>query len=125
MRPIAFDSYRFGPKRLRFVLYAGAWSCQACRMAPHAVKPLRIWLVGFGTVGQWLVRALDVQAERPYGVGVAVVGLANARDGFIYDENGLDVASALALAGEGRSIAELSGARCLADCDRRASGHRS
>jgi len=79
-------------------------------MAPHAVKPLRIWLVGFGTVGQWLVRALDVQAER-YGVGVAVVGLANARDGFIYDENGLDVASALALAGEGRSIAELSGAR--------------
>jgi len=79
-------------------------------MAPHAVKPLRIWLVGFGTVGQWLVRALDDQAER-YGVGFAVVGLANARDGFIYDENGLDVASALALAGDGRSIAELSGAR--------------
>ena len=84
-------------------------------LAAHAVKPLRIWLVGFGTVGQWLVRALDVQAERladQYGVGVAVVGLANARDGFIYDENGLDLASALARAGEGRSIAEHPGVRC-------------
>ena len=84
-------------------------------LAAHDVKPLRIWLVGFGTVGQWLVRALDVQAERltdRYGVGVAVVGLATARDGFIYDPNGLDLASALALAGDGRSIAEQAGVRC-------------
>ena len=76
---------------------------------------VRIWVIGFGTVGQWLVRALDVQAGRlaqRYGVGVAVVGLGNARDGFIYDENGLDLASTLALADEGRSIAEQSGARC-------------
>jgi homoserine dehydrogenase len=29
------------------------------------MKPLRIWLVGFGTVGQWLVRALDSQTLRP------------------------------------------------------------
>jgi len=79
------------------------------------MKPLRIWLVGFGTVGQWLVRTLDAQAERladRFGVGVAVVGLANARDGFIYDEGGLDLASVLALAGDGRSIAELPGVRC-------------
>ena len=84
-------------------------------LAAHAANPLRIWLVGFGTVGQWLVRALDVQAERladQYGVGVAVVGLANDRDGFVYDENGLDLTLALALAGEGRSIAEQPGARC-------------
>jgi homoserine dehydrogenase len=83
-------------------------------LAAHVMKPLRIWLVGFGTVGQWLVGALDAQAERladRYGVGVALVGLANARDGFIYDENGLDLAAALALAGEGRSIAEQAGAR--------------
>ena len=79
------------------------------------MRPLRIWLVGFGTVGQWLVRAMEGQAERladRYGVGVAVVGLANARDGFIYDANGLDLASALALAGDGRSIAEQVGVRC-------------
>jgi homoserine dehydrogenase len=75
---------------------------------------MRIWLVGFGTVGGWLVRALDSQAARladRYGVAVSVVGLANARDGFIHDENGLDLRSVLALRAEGGSIAELPGAR--------------
>jgi homoserine dehydrogenase len=79
------------------------------------VKPVRIWLVGFGTVGQWLVRALDSQAERleaRYGIGVTVVGLANARDGFIHDGNGLDLPSVLGLASGGRSIAEQPGVRC-------------
>ena len=81
----------------------------------HPVKPLRVWLVGFGTVGQWLGRALDSQAERlagRYGTGVAVVGLANARDGFVYDRNGLDLPSVLALSSGGGSIAEQPGVRC-------------
>jgi homoserine dehydrogenase len=85
------------------------------KLLGHAVNPLRIWLVGFGTVGQWLVRALDAQAERlasRYGVAVTVVGLANARDGFIYDADGLDLPSSLALASGGRSIAEQRGVRC-------------
>src|SRR4051794_3329224 len=76
---------------------------------------MRIWLVGFGTVGQWLVRALDLQAERlagRYGIAVTLVGLANARDGFVYDESGLDLASVLALASGGGSIAEQRGVRC-------------
>jgi len=75
---------------------------------------VRIWLVGFGTVGQWLVRALDSEAERlaaRYGVAVTVVGVANARDGFIHDEDGLDLSSLLALASGGGSIAEQPGAR--------------
>jgi homoserine dehydrogenase len=75
---------------------------------------VRIWLVGFGTVGQWLVRALDSEAERlaaRYGVAVTVVGVANARDGFIYDEDGLDLPSLLALASAGGSIAEQPGVR--------------
>ena len=75
---------------------------------------MRIWLVGFGTVGQWLARTLDSQAERlaaRYGVEVTVVGIANARDGFVHAADGLDLGSALALAGEGRTIAELPGAR--------------
>ena len=78
------------------------------------MKPLRIWLVGFGTVGRWLAGALDSQAERlagRYGVAVTVVGLANARDGFVYDGNGLELRSALALASRGESIAELPGVR--------------
>jgi homoserine dehydrogenase len=76
------------------------------------LKPLRIWLVGFGTVGRWLVQVLDSQAERlvaQYGVGVTVVGLANARDGFVHDPDGLDLPSVLGLASRGKSIAELPG----------------
>ena len=78
------------------------------------MTPLRIWLVGFGTVGQWLARALDVHADRlahRYGVRVSVVGLANARHGFVAREDGLDLATALDLAAGRRSIAELPGVR--------------
>jgi homoserine dehydrogenase len=81
--------------------------------AGHA-KPLRVWLVGFGTVGRWLARALDSEAERlasRYGARVSVVGLATARHGFVYDEHGIDLPAALALADRGGSIAELPGVR--------------
>jgi homoserine dehydrogenase len=62
---------------------------------------MRIWLVGFGTVGQWLARALDS------GAAATVVGVATARDGFAYDPDGLDLRSLL----EGGSIADLPGVR--------------
>ena len=78
------------------------------------MKPLRVWLVGFGTVGRWLALTLDAEAERlaaRYGVGVAVVGLANARDGFVYDADGLDLQWVLRLASEGRSLTEQPGVR--------------
>jgi homoserine dehydrogenase len=71
---------------------------------------MRIWLVGFGTVGRWLARALDAQSTRlaeRYGVGFVVVGVANARDGFVYAEDGLD----LRLAASARALAELPGTR--------------
>jgi homoserine dehydrogenase len=71
---------------------------------------MRIWLIGFGTVGRWLARTLDSQAERlaaRYGVAVTVVGVANARDGFVYDADGLDLRSLL----QGGSIAGLRGVR--------------
>ena len=75
-----------------------------------SVKPVRIWLVGFGTVGRWLARALDSNAERlavRYGIAVTVVGLANARDGFIYDGKGRDLGSLLGLS----SLADQPGVR--------------
>ena len=74
----------------------------------------RIWVVGLGTVGQWLLRALDAQAETLFTrhrIRPIVVGVANARDGFVYDANGLDIPSLLALAAGGRSIAEQPGVR--------------
>jgi homoserine dehydrogenase len=74
----------------------------------------RISVVGLGTVGQWLLRALDSGAERiarRHGVTFTVVGVANSRDGFVYDGNGLDIPAILGLSSSGRSIAEQPGAR--------------
>jgi len=78
------------------------------------VSPLRIWLVGFGTVGRWLAGTLDAQADRlgsRYGCAVQVVGIGNARDGFAYRAGGLDLAAALAAAAAGRPIGAQRGAR--------------
>lgn len=73
-----------------------------------------MWLVGFGTVGQWLARALDAQAGQiadRYGRELTVVGIGNARDGFAYHPDGLGLASVLAAAAAGRPVTEQPGAR--------------
>jgi homoserine dehydrogenase len=78
------------------------------------VSPLRIWLVGFGAVGQWLARVLDAQAGQladRCGRGLIVTGAGNARDGFVHQPGGLDLASLLAAAAEGRPITGQPGAR--------------
>jgi len=78
------------------------------------VRPLRVWLVGFGMVGRWLARALDAQAGRlaaRYGRTLTVNGIGNARDGFVYHPDGLDLASLLAAAAAGRPITGQPGAR--------------
>jgi homoserine dehydrogenase len=75
---------------------------------------LRVSVVGLGTVGQWLLRALDSGRERlarRYGTGFTVVGAANARDGFVHDEEGLDLSTLLGLISSGRSISEQPGVR--------------
>jgi homoserine dehydrogenase len=75
---------------------------------------MRVWLVGFGTVGRWLVAALDSHSERladRYGVEVTMVGIANARDGFVHTADGIALRSALALADEGGSLADLPDVR--------------
>jgi homoserine dehydrogenase len=54
---------------------------------------MRIWLVGYGTVGQWVARALSTHVRRlseRYGVEVTVVGVASRGNGFAYDPAGLD-----------------------------------
>ncbi len=79
-----------------------------------AERPLRIWLVGFGMVGQWLAGALGAQAAGfadRYGRAVTVVGIANARDGFVYDAGGLDLAAVRAAAAAGRPITGQPGAQ--------------
>ncbi len=70
-------------------------------------QALRLWIVGFGTVGRWLARALSERGEdlfERYGVRFEVVGVANRRDGFFYSESGLDLDG-------GRSLGDLRDAR--------------
>jgi homoserine dehydrogenase len=81
---------------------------------PNELRQLRIAVVGLGTVGQWLLRALDSGGERlarRYGVGFTVVGVANSRDGFIHDADGLDLSALLELISSGTSIADQPGVR--------------
>jgi homoserine dehydrogenase len=78
------------------------------------MKEVRIWVVGLGTVGQWLLRAMHVQAPRladRYGFVPKIVGVANARDGFVYDASGLDPQTVLEFASSRRSLRELDGTR--------------
>ena len=73
---------------------------------------MRIWLVGFGTVGQWLARVLSQQAgplQARYGLVPQVVGIASGRDGFVHAPDGLNLAAALAAARAGRPLASLPG----------------
>ncbi len=76
------------------------------------MKRVRIWLVGFGTVGQWLVRALDddgAQLAERYGLSFELVGVANRRDGFFHRPDGIDPRSALRIARSGGSLRDLTG----------------
>ena len=60
---------------------------------------MRVWVVGLGTVGRWLLHALHSQRERlaaRYGCTFTVVGAASARQGFVYDPDGLDIPGLLA-----------------------------
>jgi homoserine dehydrogenase len=58
------------------------------------MKPLRLALLGFGTVGQWLVEALHTQQawlRQEFGLGVTLISVATAHHGLIYRSDGLDI----------------------------------
>ena len=73
---------------------------------------MRIWVVGTGVVGLWLLRALHSKPKRfeRYGFAPVVVGVANAHAGFVYRSDGLDIPTVLELAADGHSLAEHPGA---------------
>jgi homoserine dehydrogenase len=75
---------------------------------------VRIVIVGLGTVGQWLVRALNGHASRlesRYGFRPKIVAVANARDGFVYHSSGLDPLAILEHVSSGRQLGDLPGVR--------------
>src|SRR5215471_4013967 len=64
------------------------------------MKPLRLALFGFGTVGQWLAEALHTQQARlqqEFGLVISIVGVATAHYGLIYRDDGLDIPTLLDL----------------------------
>ena len=76
------------------------------------MKHLRLSLIGFGVVGQGFAELLankQVALEQQFGVDVKLVGVGNARHGFIYREEGLDIPTVLALAAGQRPLTEHPG----------------
>lgn len=76
------------------------------------MKRLSISITGFGVVGQGLAELLltrrDVLMQR-YGIEITLVSVATARNGFIYREDGLDIAALLDLAAQKRPLREHPG----------------
>ena len=76
------------------------------------MKRLRLSIIGFGTVGQGLAELLATRRNllmHKFDLEVSLVSVANAHHGFIYREDGLDLATLLELAGSRRSLTEHPG----------------
>ena len=79
----------------------------------------RLWVVGLGTVGQWLLHALETHAPRlarEYGIAPRIVGVGSSRDGFVFREKGLDVPTVLELRSTRRPLADHPGAHHWPTC---------
>jgi homoserine dehydrogenase len=75
--------------------------------------PVRVCVIGTGTVGRWLLRAISrdrAALAARYGVDPSVVAVGG-RDGLVHDPAGVDVEKLLALRSRGGSLAELDGHR--------------
>src|SRR5438128_5141546 len=76
------------------------------------MKHLRLSIIGFGVVGQGLAALLTAKQallRNEYGLEVTLISVANARHGFIYREDGLDIPTLLELAATGRPLTEQPG----------------
>src|SRR5438552_18013902 len=78
------------------------------------MKNLRLSIICFGTVGQGLAELLSSKQallRQDFGLEVTLVSVANARSGFIYREEGLDIPTLLELATTKRPLQEHAGVR--------------
>ena len=78
------------------------------------MKELRLSIIGFGTVGQGLAELLATRQaalKQDYGLAVTLVSVANARHGFIYRDEGLDIPTLLDLAATRRPLSEHTGVK--------------
>ena len=73
------------------------------------MKQIRLSIVGFGVVGQGLAELLLTRCSllrQRFDLDVVLVSVANARHGLIYNEQGLDIATLLALAAQRQPLTE-------------------
>jgi homoserine dehydrogenase len=78
------------------------------------MKSLRIALAGFGGVGRGFVELLlhkQAYVRQAFGIDTYLVGVGNARHGFIYREEGLDLSMVLALGARGQALTAYPQAR--------------
>src|SRR5947207_6690484 len=72
------------------------------------MKQLRLALLGFGTVGQWLAEVLHRQQawlQQEFGLAVTLISVATAHHGLIYRDDGLDIHTLLDLAATRQPLA--------------------
>jgi homoserine dehydrogenase len=75
------------------------------------VTPVRVGVIGTGTVGQWLLHAIGGRRDAlraRYGIDLLVVAVAG-RDGLVSSPEGIDVGAALALRAAGEPVTRLPG----------------
>ncbi len=73
------------------------------------MQHIRLTLIGFGVVGQSFAELLankHAYLKQRYSTWLTLVGVANARHGFIYRTDGLDLSLLLKFAREGRPLTE-------------------
>lgn len=78
------------------------------------MKSLRLSLAGFGVVGQGFVELLQRKQDylrQAFEIDVRLVGVGNARHGFIYREDGLDIPTVLELGANKRPLTDYERAR--------------
>jgi homoserine dehydrogenase len=76
------------------------------------MQQIRLSLVGFGVVGQGFAELLTTKhtyLKQHYGVDITLVGVANARHGFIYRHDGLHIPTLLELTAKQRPLTEYPG----------------
>jgi homoserine dehydrogenase len=76
------------------------------------MKQIRLSLIGFGAVGRGFAELLlkkRALLRQAYDLEITLVSVANARHGFIYREDGLDLATLLQLTSAGRALTDYPG----------------
>jgi len=80
----------------------------------------KIGLIGCGTVGQGFLEILDKKADqlkKDFGFEAKIVAITDKQKGTLLNSRGIDIKSLLDLFGRGKTVADYSGGKKIADAD--------